>query len=103
MNTETEILIVSMLVGVVIPVLIALVTTKAMSAGLKAILLALLSALAGFVTEWLASPDDFNWQIAVLTWFQTFIIAVATHFGLWKPTGVTQRAQEIGVTSKEEH
>ena len=92
--------LVSMLDGTVLPVLVGLVTKKVTKEGTKAILLALLSALAGFGAEYLGDPDKFILTAALLNWLQTFIIAVAMHFGFWKPTGVSAKAQDIPLTGR---
>lgn len=78
---------VSLLVGVVIPLLVGLLSKLNASSGLKAILNAFLSAIAGalttvtIVTE--ATLRDF--VIAILS---TWVVSVATYYGIWKPTGV---------------
>ncbi|MFI7329382.1 hypothetical protein ACIBQ3_32685 [Streptomyces rubiginosohelvolus] len=83
-------------IGVVLPVLVGLVTTRVTSAGTKAVLLLALTALNGFLVE-LANPgDDYQVGSAVVLWVVSFATGVLTHFGLWKPTGVSARAQEIG-------
>jgi hypothetical protein len=87
----------SLLVGVVLPIAVALATKVTTSASTKAVALALLSAISGFLTEMLDSGDSFQWSTALITWAATFIVAVAVHFGLWKPTGVSGGAQKVGV------
>lgn len=82
----------SLLVGVFIPILVGLVTKRVTAASTKALLLAGLSAVSGFFTEYINSAN-FHWQQALLTTIVTFVIAVATHYGLWVPTGVTAKAQ----------
>lgn len=84
--------VVSLLLGTLYPILVALVTKVDTSPAVRAVLLAALSAVSGFLTEFLNS-ENFVWQQALLTWVLTFVVAVATHFGLWQPTGVTAKAQ----------
>lgn len=100
-TTLASVQVLSLFVGTVLPILVGLVTTKATHPGTKAVLLALLSAVSGLLTEYLAAGDGFNWTTAGLTWLSTFMIAVATHFGLWKPTGITAAVQSIGVTGRK--
>jgi hypothetical protein len=86
----------SFVVSTVLPLLVGLVTREVTHAGLKAVLLALLTAATGLGSAWLASNDagiPFDWETGIITWIQNFIVAVAAHFGLWKPTGVTDKAQ----------
>ncbi|MGW1998214.1 hypothetical protein [Embleya sp. NPDC001921] len=87
----------SLLVGVILPILVGLATKVTTSASTKAVALAFLSAVSGFVSEMLDSGDSFRWSTALITWAATFIVAVAVHFGLWKPTGASGAAQKVGV------
>jgi FtsH-binding integral membrane protein len=87
-------------ISVVLPVLVGLVTTRVTSAGTKAVLLLALTALNGFLVE-LAGPHEDGYSVgsAVLLWALSFGTGVLTHFGLWKPTGVTGKAQDVGAKS----
>jgi hypothetical protein len=85
----------SVLLGVVLPILVGLVTKHSTSDRVQSLLLAGLAALSGFLTEFINS-DNFVWQQAVLTTVVTFVIAVAAHYGLWKPTGVADAALNVG-------
>lgn len=89
-----------LLISVVLPVLVGLVTTRVTSAGTKAVLLLALTALNGFLVE-LAAPHDDGYSVgsAVILWAVSFATGVLTHFGLWKPTGVSGKAQDTGVKS----
>lgn len=86
----------SLLVGTVLPIAVGIVTKSSTSAGLKAILLALFAAVSGFLTELIQSGDSFSWETALITWLATFMVSVALHFGVWKPTGVAAGAQGVG-------
>jgi hypothetical protein len=87
--------IIAAMVGVVLPILVGLVTKTVTRPAVKAMLLLLLSAVTGFLTEALNS-DVFVWQQALFAWGITFVIGVAMHFGLWNPTGVATKAQMVG-------
>lgn len=89
--------LISLLVGVGLPLVVGLVTKSTTSAGAKAIWLAALSAASGFLSEWANSGDDFMWSTALITWLATFVVAVGSHFGLLKPTGATDAVQKVGV------
>ncbi|AZM46560.1 hypothetical protein DMB38_12715 [Streptomyces sp. WAC 06738] len=83
-----------LVISVVLPVLVGLVTTRVTHAGVKAVLLLFLSTLNGFLVE-LASPGpDFEPATAAVLALVSFATGVLTHFGLWKPTGVTAAAQD---------
>jgi hypothetical protein len=77
--------IASVFIGVFIPILVALVTKHSTRASVKSILLAALSAVSGFLTEFVNS-GDFVWQQALLTSVVTFVTGTAAYFGLWKST-----------------
>jgi hypothetical protein len=88
--------ILTLVVSVVLPVLVALVTTRITSPGKKAVTLAFLSALTGFGAELLnALTNNTAYDVftGLLTFVTAFIIGVALHFGLWKPTGVASTVQ----------
>lgn len=82
----------TLLVSVVLPALVALVTRRMASSGLKATVLALLAAVLGFGSELLDALTQggvFDVGAGVYAWVTAFVIAVAAHYGLLKPTGVT--------------
>lgn len=87
---------IGLLVSVVLPVLVGLVTTRVTSAGLKGVLLLALSTANGFLVE-LANPGpDYDLQTAVILSLVAFGTGVLAHFGLWKPVGVSTKAQAVG-------
>lgn len=89
-----------LLISVVLPVLVGLVTTRVTHAGTKAVLLLALTAANGFLVE-LANPGpDYDMGTAVVLTLVSFGTAVLSHFGLWKPTGVSGKAQDTLVTPK---
>ncbi|MFD4596696.1 hypothetical protein ACFWPQ_01560 [Streptomyces sp. NPDC058464] len=89
-----------LLTSVVLPVLVGLVTTRVTNAGLKAVLLLALSTATGFVTEY-AGPHDAGYSVgtAAILALVSFGTGVLAHFGLWKPTGVSGKAQDTLVRS----
>lgn len=89
--------VLQLVLGVVLPVLVGLVTTRATSAGRKAVLLAALSVTTSLLTELVAALQAgtvYNLGLALVLGLGTFIVAVATHYGLLKPTGVSHAAQQ---------
>lgn len=88
--------VLQLVLGVVLPVLVGLVTTKATSAGSKAVLLAVLAVVTSLLTELvtaLQTETTYNLGLALVLGIGTFIVAVSTHYGLLKPTGVSAAAQ----------
>lgn len=89
-----------LLTSVVLPVLVGLVTTRVTHAGLKAVLLLALSTITGFVVEYAGQPDaGYSVGTAAVLALVSFATGVLTHFGLWKPTGVSGAAQNSLVKS----
>jgi hypothetical protein len=86
-------------VSVVLPVLVGLVTTRITRPGVKAVLLLALSGLNGFLVEAAAPGPDYDVQNAVILTLVAFGTGVLSHFGLWKPTGVSGKAQDSLVTA----
>ncbi|MET9322010.1 hypothetical protein ABZX75_17715 [Streptomyces sp. NPDC003038] len=85
----------ALLIAFVLPVLVGLVTTRVTHPGRKAVVLLALAAVESFVVELTeAGPGWAAGDAAVLT-LVNFVVAVAAHFGLWKPAGVAQRAQDM--------
>jgi hypothetical protein len=101
---QVDVAALTFVVSTLIPVLTALVTKAHAHSGVKAVITALLSAVAGAATiaiahEGQVDPGHVAVSIAV-AWFT----AVTTHFGLLKPVGVTgglgavaQSTRRIGV------
>lgn len=88
--------VLQLVLGVLLPVLVGLVTTRATSSGAKAVLLAALSVVTSLLTELvgaLQAGTVYNLGFALVLGLGTFIVAVATHYGLLKPTGVSSAAQ----------
>lgn len=88
-----------LLVSVVLPVLVGLVTTRVTSAGTKAVLLLALSTVNGLVVE-IANPGPgFDLGTAAILALVAFGTGVLAHFGLWKPAGVSGKAQDSLITA----
>ena len=76
-----------------LPILVGLVTKTSWGSDVRAILLLVLSGVAGILNEYINGPNNFNWQQAIFAAVGAFIIGVAAHFGLWKHVGVSAAAQ----------
>lgn len=95
----TWIQLLNLLVSVVLPLFVGLVTTRATSASVKAILLAALAFASGLGTELLASLNagvSYDLATGVFSGVATFLVAVGLHYGLWKPTGTSSALQSVG-------
>ncbi len=91
--------IISIVVGGILPLLTGLVTKATWDGGVRAVVLLALSGVTGILTDFLGSLNHgtpFDWPTALTAGFITFCAGVATHFGLWKPTGAAAVVQRIG-------
>jgi hypothetical protein len=79
-----------------LPLLVGLLTKQSWPAGLKAVLLLLLTAVAQFcvqLQDHLSSPDTaFDLRSILYATAIGFVVSVAVHFGLWRPTGAADAA-----------
>lgn len=91
-----------LLITFVLPLLVGVVTTHVTNSNVQAVLLLLFSAGNGFLTEYTAPhPDGYSVTNALVFAGVGFVMAVAAHFGLWKPTGVSRALlTKVGVTKR---
>jgi len=80
-------LLLNVLIGVVLPMLVALVTHRVAAEWLKGLLLLALSVLGGLLAT--ISVADFHWKDFLTAFVIQFSSAVVAHFGALKPLGVT--------------
>jgi len=88
---------------VLLPILVGLVTTRVTDSGKKATLLLALSVVSALITEWVNAAVlevTYNLGQGLLLAFITFVTGVALHYGLLKPTGISDAAARHGVTEK---
>lgn len=83
-------------VTVVMPIAVGLVTKISTPPGIRSILLVGLSIANGLLSEALAAGDGYDWRKAVTQAVVAFVLAVAAHVGVWKPTGVAAAAVAVG-------
>jgi hypothetical protein len=84
-----------LVVSVVLPVLVGLVTTRVTNNGIKAVLLLALSTVNGVVVEYAGPhPSGYSVGTAAVLALVSFGTGVLSHFGFWKPTGVSGLAQD---------
>lgn len=88
-----------LLVSVVLPVLVGLVTTRVTSAGTKATLLLALSTANGLLVEVANPGPGFDLGTAAILSAVAFGTGVLAHFGLWKPAGISGKAQDSLITA----
>lgn len=91
--------VIQFLVAFILPVLVGLVTTRATSGGVKAWALAGLTLVTSLLVEAgraLGSGEVYDLGVALLTALPAFVVSVASHYGLLKPTGISEAAQRVG-------
>lgn len=89
-------IILGLIVSIILPLIVGLVTKVVTHGGTKAVILAALTAVTGILTELLnavTSGQVFDLGAALLLWLGSFLVAVGMHFGIWKPTEVSTKAQ----------
>lgn len=92
--------VVQLLIAFILPVLVGLVTTRVTSPAIKAWLLAGLSLVTSLLVELarsIASGTTYDVGVALLAALPAFVVSVASHYGLWRATGVTATVQDVGV------
>ena len=97
--------VVQLVIAFVLPVLVGLVTTRVTASGAKAWLLAGLSLVTSLLVELARALTDervYDLGVALLAALPAFVVSVAAHYGLWKPTGASQVAQDHVITPKGE-
>lgn len=95
-GSSPNVQIVALVINVFMPLVVGLVTKRVTSSGLKAILLAGITGGVSFVTELVKEESNFSLGTALLTWMLGFVVAVGVHFGLWRPTAIAGKMQDIG-------
>jgi hypothetical protein len=82
----------NMVLSFLLPLAQQAVTNISAPPPVKVAVTALMSAIVGFITPFVSGLQqwsDFNWQLALLSIGSVFLTSVLSHYGLWKPAGVT--------------
>jgi hypothetical protein len=91
--------LVSFLIGTVLPLLVGLVTKVQTHPGIKAILLAILTIITSVLTQLvpvLQNGGQFPFWTAMIGAIGTYAVSQSTHAGIWKNTGITAALQAVG-------
>lgn len=84
--------LITIISGVVIPLLVGILTKMDASSALKSICNAALSALGSVLATMQLELWDWKWFF--ISWASTFTVSIASYYGLWKPTTVAPKVQE---------
>lgn len=93
----TDILLVNAIVGILIPLLVQLLAKAKAVGWVKSLLSLALSGLASVLVPLVTQPS-IDWKVAALSFVQMFTLAVVSHYGILKPTGVTGSEGLIATT-----
>ena len=91
--------VLTIIIGTILPILVALVTTRVTSSAVKAWLLTTFTLVSTVLQSLLASHVSgipFELGAILLTAIQQFIVSIAIYYGLWKPTGIAGAVQDVG-------
>lgn len=102
------IIVLQFVVASLLPLLVAIVTTKVTSPKAKAVLLAVLAFFTGLLTEIVAALVNgtvYDLGSGLFNALAIFIVSVATYFGIWSREGknapsVTTQLAAVGVKPK---
>lgn len=86
--------LIALIVGTVLPLLVAAVTKASWPESLKAVVLAFFSALTGVGTA-LQSPSHASASTILANALTTFVTGAAVAAGTWKPTGVIAKLEQV--------
>lgn len=96
MFTLDPALTIQLILTVIMPIIVGLITKKTTSSAVKAWLLAGTTLVTSVLTglyDAVINAGIFDLGQALLIAIPAFAISVATHYGLWKPTGISEAAQ----------
>lgn len=88
----------AMALGVLIPLLNGLITRYS-AVATRVYLQIIMSAAAGFLTEWWAAlnlDQSFNATQAFAGWIATLVTALAVEAKVWAPLGVSESLKRVG-------
>jgi hypothetical protein len=81
----------NLLISTALPIVVAIVTKRFANSQVKAVVLIALSVITGWLTSLQATGGSFELKSAITSTIVSFVTAVAVHFGLLAPAGVTGR------------
>lgn len=89
---EPNAFVISILVGIVLPLLTGVITKIGAGSALKAATNAVLSVVAGVITNLAVNPQ-IDVQAVLFSIALAFVSSVATYHSLWVPTDVVRKVQ----------
>jgi hypothetical protein len=87
-QVQVDVHALSLLSGVVVPLLVGFLTKARAHSAVKAISLAVLSTLAGLMSLWLKADGSIDLWTSIDAIAAAFVAATASYYGFWRPTGI---------------
>jgi len=95
----------SMLLTLVLPLAVAVITTRVTSSNVKGILLLIIVSIKTLVEALISNGNDyinFAWVPFLMNLLINFAFAAIMHFGLWRPTGASAKIQaDVGLKARD--
>lgn len=76
------------ILGILIPLFTGVVTKKIAAQGTKAVVTLIASILLGSIAYLVTADGGYDWRGFVNSFLNAFVPAIASYYGLWKPTGL---------------
>jgi hypothetical protein len=89
----SDMTLLALLTGIIVPLLVGLVTKINASAAIKAILNFGLTALGTALAT--ANQIDWNWKAFAINFGVGWAVSVASYYGFYKPTGVADKVADV--------
>jgi len=94
MDASQDTQLLTVLTGVVVPLLVGLVTKSSAAAGIKSFVNLILTALGTALAQVLPTGASFGWKAFFIQWFIAFAVSAGTYYGFYKPTGIAPAVQQ---------
>ena len=89
-----DVVTVSRLLGVIVPILVAVLAKSGASTQVKVWLNVVAAAILGAIAPVLAGATDYTFAMLINSVINTFLVSVAAYFGVFKPTGAADAIQQ---------
>lgn len=93
--------VLNIVVSLVLPLLVGLLTKQSWNGNLKAVLLLAVAALSAGIGQLIAAGSLTDWKLILGQTAINWLVAVAMHFHVWRPTGVAAEVAQIGVVDSQ--
>lgn len=91
----------NIVISLILPLIVGLLTKQSWNGNLKAVLLLAVAAISAGLTDLITAGSLEGWKLLLEQTAINWLVAVATHFHIWRPTGVAATVAEIGVTDSQ--